>query len=565
MNTAHPGTLEEIGHRDHEVTAEYRIFGPPGTGKTTSLTRQVHRAVERFGPDSVLLTSFSRAAAAELSGRDLPVSPNRVGTLHSHCWHALGGPEIAEANVDEWNRDHPDLAITPVRKQGKLDGDEAVGDDDAPSEKRGDEFLQELNRYRGMMPTVARGFGAEPLIEFEKLWSAYKLENGLLDFTDLIYVCLRDVALAPRSPSVIFADEAQDLNRMQLSLVRKWGERADYFIVAGDDDQTIYTFTGAVPEAFLDPEVPPDHKIILKQSYRVPRAVHRLAEGMIHQVSRRQPKEYLPRPADGALDRFSRDGYLRTEYAILKTAMEHLERGQTVMFLASCAYMLRSLVSVLRRNGIPYHNPFRRSNGNWNPLRIGKRTATSGRILSLLVAHPGFGDGHRPWTNGDVALWAEVLKAQGILRHGVKAKLKTGDAAMEATPESLDKIFEPAALESLGAAWEGNYRDLLGWWQERLLGEMRNRAEFPALVASKRGPLALTEEPGVIVGTIHSVKGGQADVVYLFPDLSQAGDAQYRRDGAPRDSVIRQFYVGATRAREKLYLCARESNMAVTI
>ena len=37
------------------------------------------------------------------------------------------------------------------------------------------------------------------------------------------------------------------------------------------------------------------------------------------------------------------------------------------------------------------------------------------------------------------------------------------------------------------------------------------------------------------------------------------------RDGAPRDSVIRQFYVGVTRAREKLYFCGRESNMAVSI
>ena len=73
---------------------------------------------------------------------------------------------------------------------------------------------------------------------------------------------------------MIFADEAQDLNRMQLSLVRKWGDRAEYFIVAGDDDQTIYAFTGATPEAFLDPDIPDDHKIILKQSYRVPRAVH---------------------------------------------------------------------------------------------------------------------------------------------------------------------------------------------------------------------------------------------------------------------------------------------------
>jgi hypothetical protein len=49
---------------------------------------------------------------------------------------------------------------------------------------------------------------------------------------------------------------------------------------------------------------------------------------------------------------------------------------------------------------------------------------------------------------------------------------------------------------------------------------------------------------------IHSFKGGQADVVYLFPDLSQAGDAQYNRSGA---------------AHETLYICQRETGMAVTI
>ena len=512
----------------------------------------------------MLVTSFSRAAAAELAGRDLPISPDRVGTLHSHCWHALGGPEIAEANVDEWNRDNPALAITPVKRQSKLDGEEGGGDD-SEAEKRGDELLQQLNRYRGQMLPGPHGAWNEPLIAFEKRWTEYKRQNGLLDFTDLIETCLRDVALAPRSPSVIFADEAQDLNRMQLSLVRKWGERASYFIVAGDDDQTIYTFTGAAPEAFLDPDVPDGHKIVLKQSYRVPRAVHRFAEDLIHQVTRRQEKDYLPRPAEGAVDRFSRDGYLRTEYAILKTATEHIEQGQTVMFLASCAYMLRSLLAVLRKHGIPFHNPYRRSNGFWNPLRIGRRTSSAGRILSLLVAHPDFGENHRPWTNGDVVLWAEVLQSKGILRHGLKAKLKAADVGKPATLERLDQIFEPAALESLMAAWEGSCCDLLEWWQARLTTEVRQRVQFPALVAAKRGPQALVGEPLVTVGTIHSVKGGQADVVYLFPDLSQAGDAQYRRDGPPRDSVIRQFYVGATRAREKLYICGRESSMAVSI
>ena len=139
------GSLEEIGRRDHDFTSEYRIFGPPGAGKTTSLTRQIRRAVERYGADSVLVTSFSRTAAAELAGRDLPVSRDRVGTLHSHCWHALGGPELAEANVDEWNRENPSLAITPAKKHGRLDGEEAAGED-SETEKTGDKELQRLNQ-----------------------------------------------------------------------------------------------------------------------------------------------------------------------------------------------------------------------------------------------------------------------------------------------------------------------------------------------------------------------------------------------------------------------------------
>ena len=75
----------------------------------------------------------------------------------------------------------------------------------------------------------------------------------------------------------------------------------------------------------------------------------------------------------------------------------------------------------------------------------------------------------------------------------------------------------------------------------------------------------MIDTPQVVVGTVHSVKGGQADVVYLFPDLSLAGDANYQRFGPSRDSVIRVFYVGITRARETLYICQRETAMAVSI
>ncbi len=327
----------------------------------------------------------------------------------------------------------------------------------------------------------------------------------------------------------------------------------------------IYGWAGASPDAVLDPEIPADHKIILKQSYRVPAAVHREANRLIRQVTRRQEKVYLPRPAEGVCERLSRGGYKSPEYGILKTAQEQLEQGRTVMFLASCAYMLQPVITVLRKNGIPFHNPYRKSNGFWNPLRFGRKGSSANRVLALLMAHPDYGEGCRPWTHGDLKLWAECLTAKGILRPGVKARIEQADPNGAVTIETLDQLFEPGALESLLVAFEGGYRDLLTWWRRRLTATFHSRVQFPIEVAMAGGPRALDEKPKVIVGTIHSVKGGEADVVFLFPDLSQAGDAAYQRFGPTRDSVIRLFYVGMTRAREALYVCPPESSMAAKI
>jgi DNA helicase-2/ATP-dependent DNA helicase PcrA len=553
--------LERIGLRDHSVTAEYRIFGPPGTGKTTNLTRQIRRAVDRFGDSSVLVTSFSKATAAELIGRDTPIDFERIGTLHSHCFNALGKPMIAEVHAGDWNRRYPRLKITPVSRHAKLDGEDAPEEDGQARE--GDCLLQQLNRFRGMMlspeswPAVVRDFGS--------LWTKYKSANGLLDFCDLIEVSLRDVPVAPHSPSVLVVDEAQDLNRMQLTLIRSWSECARYLVLAGDDDQTIYAWAGASPEAILDPEIPDDHKVFLKDSARVPRAVHAVAEQLIRQVSRRQEKTYGARPADGEVVRLSRAGYRSPEYWILKTAERHLAQGKTIMFLASCSYMVRPIVTVLRKYGIPFHNPHRRSSGFWNPLRTHSRESAANRILALLAGHPGFGDGSRRWRFCDLALWTEWLRSDGVLMPGAAESILANPLHQEVSREFLESVFAPDALAKLLVALGDSPRALLDWWRNRLAPEFQKRIQFPSSVAALRGPQSLGRVPQIVVGTIHSVKGGQADVVYLFPDLSKAADAQYRKCGPPRDSVIRTVYVGATRARETLYICSAEGAAAVSI
>ncbi|MCL4783428.1 MAG: ATP-binding domain-containing protein, partial [Bryobacterales bacterium] len=168
----------------------------------------------------------------------------------------------------------------------------------------------------------------------------------------------------------------------------------------------------------------------------------------------------------------------------------------------------------------------------------------------------------RPWTFGELALWMEWLAAKGVLKHGVKARLRDAADSGLVTVADLDELFEPGALESLLRCFEGDHRALLTWWRTRVNGAMQSRIQFPADIAAARGPRSLLEKPQVTVGTIHSVKGGEADVVILFPDLSQAGDASYQRFGPSRDAVIRMFYVGMTRARHALYLADRASTTA---
>ncbi|MEO8132150.1 MAG: ATP-dependent helicase, partial [Bryobacteraceae bacterium] len=531
------GSLDRIGHQDHSASREYRIFGPPGTGKTTSLNEQISRAVARYGNNSVLVTSFSKATAAELMSRDMSIAADRIGTLHSVCFRALGKPAIAEAHVAGWNRDNPRMGITPVSSRNRLDGEDLIQEEEDGTSHDGDALLQQMNRCRGIMleraawPWATRNFASK--------WERYKSENRLLDFCDLIETASHDVPVAPNMPAVIVADEAQDLNRMQLTLIRRWSNRANYLVLAGDDDQTVYGWTGASPEAILGVDIPEDHKIFLTQSRRVPRAVHAVSERLIHQVNRRQEKTYLPRPAAGEVHRLTQADYRSPEYEILKTVERHLKQGKSIMFLASCSYMLLPLLAVLRKHGIPFHNPYRRSSGFWNPLRSGSRHSATRRILALLAVRPGPGKHHPLWDGVDLTLWWPWLRTKGVLKTDYAEALSLLLQGETVTLASLEGVFEPGAFVSLRVALENGPLALLEWWRIRLAEEFGKRVVFPADVVRLRGTQTLRAVPQIVVGTIHSVKGGQADVVYLFPHLSSAGDTQYQQSGKPRDSVVR--------------------------
>ena len=145
--------------------------------------------------------------------------------------------------------------------------------------------------------------------------------------------------------------------------------------------------------------------------------------------------------------------------------------------------------------------------------------------------------------------WAKVVKKQGVFARGAQA-------AIDALPNrELDFESELAPLFANEVELEQAVTPDLDWFARNLLAASRAGMAFPLEVARKRGVEALTETPRVVLGTIHSVKGGQADVVFLIPDLSSRGSNEWERRGEPQDGVRRQMYVGMTRAKRELVVC----------
>jgi DNA helicase-2/ATP-dependent DNA helicase PcrA len=533
------------------MTNEYRVFGPPGCGKTTFLERQVKRWATEYGPDGLFVASFTKTAAAEVAGRDLPIRREQVGTLHSFCFRSLGlnKQDVAESHVSDFNDAHPGWQLSAGRTDAEdIAAGSAIGSTDADAVMQQAQSLRARQIPREAWPTRPAAL--------QMAWDDWCTENGYTDFTGMIEGALDAVPVAPGSPRIGLFDEAQDFTPLELALVRKWGAQMETFLIAGDDDQCIYGFKGATPDVFLDPPVDDDHRRVLSQSYRVPATVHGLSQAWVAQLSRREPKAYAPRvendePVIGSIGTTS--GGMHSPQTLVERVARQADDGKTVMILASCSYMLRPILAAMRREGVPFKNLYRTARGDWNPLARGssRRRMPVDRLLGFLRPEPGVWDKPRMWSWGEAAAWCDLLRSKGLMRTGAKTWLSGHPTNAEADIVAMhEHVWSEPDSETVMALEDCNLEVLY----ELMLASKRDPYLFPLTIARKRGKRALVDEPRITVGTIHSVKGGQADVVYLLPDVSMQG---YHQWSSPlsRDEVVRQFYVGMTRARESLVVC----------
>jgi hypothetical protein len=221
------------------------------------------------------------------------------------------------------------------------------------------------------------------------------------------------------------------------------------------------------------------------------------------------------------------------------------------MVLASCAYMLRPIIKKLRDNGIPFHNPYRTTHRGWNPLTTDKANISTMDRLKAFLQPDNDNEkfsGLDRWSKDAMAMWIPLLKSKDLLYTGCKKMVEAGDFKLPVTiPEwqwiikNEDDVHKALTLNK-------------AWFKSNVVTNKLKAIGFPMKIIEKG---FADQGPKVIVGTVHSVKGGEADHVYVFPDIA------YQASLGSYDELVRLFYVAMTRAKQSLTLCGPADRLAV--
>lgn len=495
----------------------YRIFGPPGTGKTTTLLNMVDKALESgTPPDRIAFLAFTRKAANEAKERAAArfnLDPKKdlvfFRTLHSL---ALTMSDIRPEQVmQEENYRELSRAIgveLGAQKNTSID-------DDVPSMvASSDPILGLINLSRLCKSDLREEYNKSNIDEewntvfhVSKCLKEYKESMGLYDFTDMLEQFATNGNTFCPEFDLCFLDEAQDLSPLQWDIAHLLDTKSKRMYCAGDDDQAIYRWAGADVDHFINL---PGGSEILSQSYRIPSRVHDVAENVVRRIARRFPKQYKPRSEPGNVTRIS--------------TINSLDMAQgDWLILSQAGYQLTPVAHDLKSSGYLFNYRGNRSisekvseavNG-WEQVRKGKEV--TGKVARIIYSYMSVGErltrGFKklPGIEDNDILTFDNLKDQGLLAN----KDMIWSQAMNKLPDT-DRAYVTALLRR---------------------GEKFNGV------------------PRITASTIHGSKGGEADNVILFTDLSPAADTQFQRNP---DDTHRVFYVAVTRAKQNLYIVDAE-------
>ena len=240
------------------------IVSGPGTGKTHTLTHRIAHLAQHMPPQHILAVTFTNKAAEEMRERLMRQLGEQarqitVGTFHSVClsflraWAEDAGipASFSLATPDDLN--HITRTAWPA-------------DTNAQRRNR----LEHISRWKGEGRTDEP---PEDVVQYNRLLR----KHGLLDFDDIILETLKLLRGSDKFSRKIrtayhrvFVDEYQDINAAQHALLREIVQDGIQITAIGDPNQAIYGFRGAEARFFksFSDDFPDTRILYLSENYR---------------------------------------------------------------------------------------------------------------------------------------------------------------------------------------------------------------------------------------------------------------------------------------------------------
>jgi DNA helicase-2/ATP-dependent DNA helicase PcrA len=308
-----PFTEQQTTIIKEDINSNFKVVAVPGSGKSTVLVYRIEYIMDQHvHPDNILVIMFNddatinfRADLKEIDYIHLP----KVKTYHSYAMYL--GKQLAKhgylskqltlvTDNIQYNNFYREILtkVLPINLQRKVN---------SKTKEVLDDFITFVELVKSTLTTPELIFKIHgyPLERISFIQGFYLSETDRLQsnkqfFSDLIFDV---VSIARKHPEclplisnkhkVILVDEYQDSNALCHELLKLIaGDRANINVV-GDDDQTIYDFTGASPKFLIhkiNEDFPQVKHFSLSKTFRYGHSVALLANNVIHNNENRMPK-----------------------------------------------------------------------------------------------------------------------------------------------------------------------------------------------------------------------------------------------------------------------------------
>lgn len=622
-------TLNEKQKKAVEFAGKHLlVLAGAGTGKTRCIVGRAGYLIESgVQPEKIQILTFTKRSASEIVERvKASLSTNEAQSLNGSTFHSWCNQLIVKYpnlfGASNYTVIDPDDQLSVMKM---VCGDQIIeykGTRLKP-QKLIDIFSYGRNTRQSLSNAIRelvfKGKTDEETADeidiirpkVEVLLKAYQTKKGegrYIDYDDLILVVANRLKKDPEARKILsgqiqhlLIDEFQDTNPLQWYLLEPFLEIAKFYCV-GDDAQSIYSFRGAdFKNVHLFKErVPESEVLILDKNYRSTQEILDVSNWLIDQspveynkqlVSSRgsgiKPKlinvasqwEEANFIAENILENFTENNKFFKDHLVLSKSTYYTKPLQAVFIQKKIPYVsyggrkfmeaahIKDVISALRVVNNHFDEiGWMRFLTFWDgigEIKAGKFIAKILDFSDPLECAKNLEDvigGREGETIGDI--YSTIIENAG----NVKRALQETYARMEPTLafkyrkdwEEKRKSDFPV-LEILGE----NYASIGQLISEGILENAKQLNGNPVLEGSQINDSEIKDH--VIISTVHSAKGLEADICYVLNVSPKVYPSAWNLDSEEKlEEDRRVLYVALTRAKNELYI-TRDTNSINTV